>query len=83
MQRDFSGNLLKTASTEGSINSTPSAFHKYRQHSINFISAASPPAFKSGSTFFYRQPEASFQLFVHNVLPEHCPLLTPVTLLET
>jgi hypothetical protein len=56
-QRDFSGNLLKTASIKGSINSTPLACHKYLQHSINFISAASPPALKNGSISFIDSPK--------------------------
>jgi hypothetical protein len=41
--------LLKTASMKGSINSAPSACHRYLQHSMNFISAASPPVHSSGS----------------------------------
>src|SRR3977135_2187002 len=49
MQRDLSGNLLKTASLKGSINSAPSACHRYLQHSMNFISPASPPALSSGA----------------------------------
>src|SRR6266508_4167896 len=56
-QRDLSGNLLKAASINGSTNSAPLAFHKHRQHSINFISAASPPALKNGSTSFIDSPK--------------------------
>jgi hypothetical protein len=55
-QRDFSGNLLKTASINGSVNSAPSACPKYLQHSMNFISAASPPSFRSGSSSFIDSP---------------------------
>jgi hypothetical protein len=48
------------------------AFHKLHLGSV----AASA---QDRLDFFYRQPEATFKLFVHNVLPEHCQLLTPVT----
>jgi hypothetical protein len=44
------------------------AFHK-----LHFRSVA--PGSQEWLDFFYRQPEASFKLFIHNVLPEHCQLL--------
>src|SRR5262245_27812205 len=47
------------------------AFHK-----LHFGSIASGS--QERLDFFYRQPQASLELFVHNILPEHCPLLTPV-----
>src|SRR5215469_808466 len=56
-QRDFSGNLLNAASINGSVNSAPSACHKYLQHSMNFISAASPPALSNGSISLIDSPK--------------------------
>src|SRR2546423_1461118 len=75
-QRDFSGNLLKAASIKGSINSTPSVFHRYGQHSMNLIPAASPPALNNGSSSFIdsRRPRlsASSTTFVTSMI-RSCP----------
>jgi hypothetical protein len=46
------------------------AFHK-----LHFGSVAAGS--QERLDFFYRQPEASLKLFIHNVLTEHCQLLTP------
>ena len=54
MQRDFSGNLLKTASINGSTNSAPSACHKYLQHSMNFIFGSVAAKFQDRFKFIYR-----------------------------
>src|SRR6476620_1636947 len=50
MARDLSGSSLNAASTKGSTNSAPFAFHRHQQHSMNFFSAKSPPAATSNLT---------------------------------
>src|SRR5262249_30378341 len=82
-QRDFSGNLLKTASIKGSINSTPLACHKYLQHSINFISAASPPAVKNGSISFTDSAKPRLSSSSTTFFPSIVRSLTAVTLSGT
>src|SRR3977135_4411092 len=68
MAREVPGKSLKAAFTKGSTNSAPLAFHKHQQHSMNFLSAKSPPAARSGLTSFIDSPRdrlssASIALF--------------------
>src|SRR5712691_11793263 len=56
MAREVPGKSLKAAFTKGSTNSAPLAFHKHQQHSMNFLSAKSPPAARSGLTSFIDSP---------------------------
>ena len=50
--RTLPRNHSASAATKGSANSTPLAFQRHQQHSINLLSADSPPAAKSGASSF-------------------------------
>src|SRR5882724_11563031 len=56
MAREGAGRSSKAAFTKGSTSSAPLAFHRHQQHSMNFFSATSPPAAKSGLSSLSDRP---------------------------